>query len=676
MCGIAGFFHQQRGPQPNAAVLRAMCDAIVHRGPDSDGMLCRDGIALGMRRLKIIDLAGGDQPIFNEDRTVAIVFNGEIYNYRELRAELERKGHRFATQSDTEVLVHLYEDVGEEMLHRLNGMFAFAIADFRARTVLLARDRLGIKPLFFTRLPQDGGTWLWGSEIKAILQYPGVPRAIDRESLGDYLGLNYLPPGRTLFAGIEQLLPGELAVLTTAGLRRKIWWDLRFTADPQWTQERAVERAIELLEDSVRMRLVSDVPFGAFLSGGIDSSAVVAMMARHMNEPVKTFSIGFGEASFDELPYARRIAQRYHTDHHELTVKPNVEELLPWLVYHSEEPTADSSAIPVLLVSKLAREHVTMVLSGDGGDELFAGYETYNAYWARKAYRLLPRMLRRGVIAPLVHALPMSSKKISFEFKARRFVEGAELPADEAHFFWRTIFTEEAKRELLADGAVAGGVGRADVAAGEATGVSGGSVGGNGGAAGRSRSGAGTTTFERWRHYFDASGSDDPLARMLYVDTRFYLPSDMLVKVDRMSMAVSLEARVPFLDYRLVEFAASVPSHVKFKGRVRKYLLKKALLPYVDRELLYRKKAGFNVPKNVWLRGALRPMALDLLAESRLRRHGLLRLPVVQRLLRDHMEMRADNSFQIWSLLIFQLWHERFIESSPVPARMPASVLA
>jgi asparagine synthase (glutamine-hydrolysing) len=400
----------------------------------------------------------------------------------------------------------------------------------------------------------------------------------------------------------------------------------------------------------VRLRLVSDVPFGAFLSGGIDSSAVVAMMSRHLKEPVKTFSIGFGEESFNELPYARQVAQRYGTDHHELVVRPHVQELLPWLVYHSEEPTADSSAIPVLYVSKLARQHVTMALSGDGGDELFAGYETYNAYWARKSYRRIPRALRRGVIAPLVRALPVSSSKVSFDFKAKRFVQGAELPADEAHFFWRSIFSEQAKRELLAGG------------------------GNGGGGSGGAWPGV-DTTFQRWRHYFDAAGSDDPLARMLYVDTRFYLPSDMLIKVDRMSMAVSLEARVPFLDYRLVEFAASVPSQVKFRGRVRKYLLKKALEPHLGRDILYRKKAGFNVPKNVWLRGPLRPMAEDLLSEQRLRRHGLFRPAQVQRLLRDHVERRADNSFQLWSLLIFQLWHERFIEGRPTPQRMPEAIL-
>jgi len=601
-----------------------MCDAILHRGPDSDGIFTRDGIALGMRRLKIIDLAKSDQPIFNEDETVAVTFNGEIYNYKPLRAEMEARGHRFRTDGDTEVLVHLYEEYGPELLGKLNGMFGFAIADFKRRGVLLARDRLGIKPMF---LAEADGSWWWGSEIKALLANPEIPRQVDPTNLADYLNLNYLPPGQTLFKGIHQLLPGEYAWIDEGGCHRESWWDLDFTPDPSLNEERAIEGAMELLEDSVRSRLMSDVPFGAFLSGGIDSSAVVAFMAKHMDVPVKTFSIGFAEESFNELPYARQVAERYGTEHHELVVEPKVEELLPKLVWHSEEPTADSSAIPVYYVSKLAREHVTMALSGDGGDELFAGYETYNAHWVRERYRRIPGFLRRNVIRPLVDALPVSSSKVSFDFKARRFVRGAEAGADEAHFFWRHIFSEEAKRELL----------NAELPA--------------------------LSTFERHRHYFDEAGSDDPLTRMLYVDTRFYLPSDMLIKVDRMSMANSLEARVPFLDHRLVEFAAKIPSEVKFRGRVRKYLLKKGLEPLLGREILYRKKAGFNVPKNVWIRRELRPMVEDVLSPSRLATHGLFRPETVARLLREHMEQRADHSFQIWSLLIFQLWYDQFIDA-------------
>jgi asparagine synthase (glutamine-hydrolysing) len=632
VCGITGFYHFERRRPAEPEKLQRMCDAITHRGPDSDGMLCRDGIAIGIRRLKIIDLEGGEQPIYNEDGSVAVTFNGEIYNHEELRKDLQAKGHSFKTRSDTEALVHLYEEYGVDMLSLLNGMFAFAIADFRSGRLLLARDRLGIKPLFIAR---TADTLYWGSEIKCILQNAEIQRAVDQDGLPDYLNLNYLPPGKTLFKGIDQLLPGEYALLNGAGIERESWWDLDFTPDPTLDEHAAIDGALELLEDSVRMRLMSDVPFGAFLSGGIDSSAVVAFMAKHLDTPVKTFSIGFAEASFNELPYARQVARRYGTEHHELVVEPQVEELLPRIVWHSEEPTADSSAIPVFYVSELARRHVTMSLSGDGGDELFAGYETYNAHWARERYRKIPPFLRNALIRPLVDAMPVSNSKVSFDFKARRFVRGAELDADAAHFYWRHVFSEEAKRELL------------------------------------THSPNGSTTFDRYRHYFDDSKSQDPLSRMLYVDTRFYLPSDMLIKVDRMSMANSLEARVPFLDHRLVEFAARIPSEVKFKGRVRKHLLKKGLEPLLGREILHRKKAGFNVPKNVWLRGPLRAMAHDLLSADRLARHGLFQAQVVQRLLREHDDRRADHSFQLWSLLVFQLWYDQFIDAVPSTAYAP-----
>jgi asparagine synthase (glutamine-hydrolysing) len=364
------------------------------------------------------------------------------------------------------------------------------------------------------------------------------------------------------------------------------------------------------------------------LSGGIDSSAVVAMMARNSSKPVKTFSIGFAQDSFNELPYARRVAERYGTEHHEMVVDPSVVDILPAMVWHSEEPTADSSALPVFCVSQMAREHVTMVLSGDGGDELFAGYDTYRAHSIRERYRRVPGVLRRNLIRPIVDALPVSSSKISFDFKARRFVRGAELSADAAHFYWRHIFTEDAKRQLLRDSA------------------------------------GDESTYQRYRHYFDASKSDDPLSRMLYVDTRFYLPSDMLIKVDRMSMANSLEARVPFLDHRLVEFAARIPSSIKFKGQVSKYLLKRGLEPYLDRDLLYRKKAGFNVPKAEWLRGPLREMVGDMLAPSRLARHELFNASYVSKMVEDHAASKADYSFQIWSLLVFQIWHDQFVDGA------------
>jgi asparagine synthase (glutamine-hydrolysing) len=627
MCGIAGFFHAARGREAARHELEPMVESIVHRGPDSAGYHCQDGIALGMRRLRIIDLEGGEQPMFDRDRTIALTFNGEIYNHDELRRDLEQRGHVFSTRSDTEVLVYLYKQYGEAMFEHLNGMFAIALADLKRRRVVLARDRIGIKPFF---LAERDGTWLWGSEIKCLLAHPAITASVNVAHLPDYLFLNYMPPDRTLFEGIEQLRPGEMAVLDDTGLRRKQWWDLSMETDESIDETQAIEESMALLDDAVRLRLMSDVPFGAFLSGGIDSSGIVAMMAGHMDRPVKTFSIGFREKSFDERSWARKVAERYSTEHHELVVDPEKEilDLLPSIVEHTEEPTADSSALPVLLVSKLAREHVTMVLSGDGGDEVFAGYETYNAWQVGERWRRIPGWIRNGIIRPVVDALPVSDSKISFEFKAKRFVRVAELGAERAHFSWRRIVDEELQAELLGDRLV------------------------------------GPPPFERHRHHFVQAGTRDPLGRMLYVDTRFYLPGDMLVKVDRMSMANSLEARVPFLDHRLVEYAAKIPSHVKFPGGKKKHLLKKGLEPLLDHDLLYRKKAGFNVPKNVWLRGPLRELTGDVLAAPALARHGLLDARVVQRLLDEHQQRRADHSFAIWSVLIFQLWYDRFVSGN------------
>jgi asparagine synthase (glutamine-hydrolysing) len=627
MCGIAGFFHAARGREAARHELDPMVEAIIHRGPDSAGHFCENGIALGMRRLRIIDLEGGEQPMFDRDRTIALTFNGEIYNHDELRRDLQQRGHVFSTRSDTEVLVYLYKEYGEAMFEHLNGMFAIAVADLKRRRVVLARDRIGIKPLFFAERDQ---TYLWGSEVKCLLAHPAITASVNVAHLPDYLFLNYMPPDRTLFEGIEQLRPGELAVLDESGCRREQWWNLSMQTDESIDEAQAIEESMALLDDAVRLRLMSDVPFGAFLSGGIDSSGIVAMMARHMGRPVKTFSIGFKEKSFDERPWARRVAERYGTEHHELVVDPEKEilDLLPLIVEHTEEPTADSSALPVLLVSKLAREHVTMVLSGDGGDEVFAGYETYNAWKVGESWRRIPGWIRNGMIRPVVDALPVSDSKISFEFKAKRFVRVAELGAERAHFSWRRIVDEELQAELLGDRLV------------------------------------GPPPFERHKHHFADAGTRDPLGQMLYVDTRFYLPGDMLVKVDRMSMATSLEARVPFLDHRLVEYAAKIPSRVKFPRGNKKHLLKKGLEPLLDHDLLYRKKAGFNVPKNLWLRGPLRELVGDVLSAPALARHGLLDARVVQRLVDEHQQRRADHSFAIWSVLIFQLWYDRFVSGN------------
>lgn len=627
MCGIAGFLERDAARVPDRDALVRMVEILHHRGPDSGGAVLVGPAALGMRRLAIIDPPGGFQPMSDESGDVWLVFNGEIYNYRELARELERDGVVFRTHSDTEVLLRLFARRGADCLSALNGMFAFAAYDRRRRLLLLARDRLGIKPLFYRSDPDR----LWfASELKAILADPRVPRRLDRQAVHDFLAFNYMPAPETAIEGVRQLLPGTYLAVEDGRERTEPYWSLSYEPDEGPSEEEWVERVRHELSESVRRRLVADVPFGAFLSGGIDSSAVVAFMSRHLDRPVKTFSIGFEEPTYNELEKARIASRAFATEHHELVVKPDVADLVPRLVWLSDEPSADSSAIPVYLVSELARRHVTMALSGDGGDEVFAGYETYQAYAWRERYRRIPAFLRRGVVRPLVHALPPSHRKISLEFKAKRFVDGAELTPERAHYSWRNIFTEEMRRALYAPESPS----RPPPA----------------------------DSFRFYEKAFEESSGWDPLSRMLHVDTRFYLPNDMLVKVDRMSMGVSLEARVPFLDHTLVEMAARIPSRIKFPRGEKKGLLKKALRGVVPDSILDGPKRGFNVPVPVWLRGELRPLVEEVLGAQRQRRLGLFRADVVERLWTDHLRGARDNSFQVWGLLTFTLWHDLYLE--------------
>lgn len=608
-----------------------MADVLVHRGPDDEGFHVDGPVGLGMRRLSVIDLDGGAQPLYNENRSVAVVCNGEIYNYRDLRAGLTDRGHTLTTDGDIETIVHLYEEHGLDFVQHLRGMFAIALWDAARRRLVLVRDRVGIKPYYVS---VRNGTLLFASEIKSILQHPTMTRAVNAEALHHYLSLNYVPAPFTLIDGIEQLPPGEMIVCDETGPTRRAYWDLRFVPENTLGESEWSTRVRDKLDEAVRARLVSDVPFGAFLSGGVDSSAVVGMMSGAMRDPVQTFSIDFAEKSFSEGVYARQIADRFRTDHHVIEANADIVSLLDTLIWHADDPLADSSMIPVYLVSRFARERVTMVLTGDGGDEVFAGYPTYNAYFVRQMYRRIPAFVRRGLIRRVVEALPVSHDKVSFDFKAKRFVAGAELTAEEAHFWWRSIFTESSKRDLYTERF-----------------------------ASQIRA-APTSTL--YKEHFDRSGTDDPLSRMLYADTRFYLPADMLVKVDRMSMANALEARVPFLDHELLELAAAIPSSIKFRGRRKKYLLKKALSDLLPHNILYRKKAGFNVPVNTWLNAGLQSYARELLAPDRVTAAGFFKPEVVARLFDDHEARRLDNSFQIWSLMCFQLWYERFIVADTV----------
>jgi len=628
MCGIVGKYSLKQIPVSND-LLHDMCDVIVHRGPDDEGYYINGNIGLGMRRLSILDLQTGNQPIHNESKDIWIVYNGETYNCPELRAELERKGHKFYTRSDTEVIVHCYEEYGDECVSKLNGMFAFAIWDSRRRRLLLARDRLGIKPLFYT---VSDGSLLFASEIKSILQDRTVKREVNLHALHNFLSLNYIPHPDTIFKGIYKLPPGHTLTCDGEGrIKIREYWDVKFGQSPESADSYA-EELREKLKESVRLRLLSDVPLGVLLSGGIDSSSIAALMSSLVDEPIKTFSIGFEEKSFNELEYARIVANMYGTDHHEMIVKPNAVELLPKLVWHFDEPFADSSAIPTYLVSKMAREHVKVVLSGEGGDEVFAGYETYAAYRAAELYSRIPRLIRKKFIRPFVHSLPASTKKVSFDYKAKIFVDGDDFSPERRHYWWKLIFSEDAKKQLYSQEMLSDNIF--------------------------------DDSFGEFAKYFDRTDAVDMLNRILYVDTKVYLANDILVKSDRSSMANSLELRVPMLDHNVVEFAASIPPELKLNGFQKKYILKKAMEPLLPKKILYRKKKGFSIPAPSWLRNELKEMVLDVLSPAQLKRTGFFNPEYVKELLNQHFHGVKDNSRPIWGLLTFMLWHRTFMERS------------
>ncbi len=614
MCGICGLVALD-GSAVDATPLAAMNETLRHRGPDSEGSLVDGPVALAARRLSIIDLEGGDQPIGNEDGSVQVVQNGEIYNYRELRASLERRGHSFSTRSDTEVLVHLYEERGATFVTELRGMFAIALWDSKQRRLILARDRFGITPLYYR---VEGRVLSFASELKAL------PRGeVDLDALEAFLAFNSIPAPLTIWRGTSKLPPGHVLVWDEPGEPRieRFARPAPVAAEDLRGGEQA-ELAEELrarLRDSVRAHLIADVPVGVLLSGGVDSGALAALAALESSERVQTFSIGFEESSFNELADARAVAERYDTDHHELMLRPDATELLPKLAAAFDEPFADSSALPTYLVSELASRHVKVALSGEGGDELFGGYYTY------VADQLAPRLAGvAGVVRPLVEALPSSSGRASFDYKAKRFVRGAHLPPLERHHAWKEIFTPEARAELL----------------------------------GPNRRGT-ADPLESYRARYAETEGADPLARLQDVDFGVYLVDDLLVKTDRASMAHSLEARVPYLDEVVAGFALSLPAHLKVRGLAKKRLLRKAVAPLLPRSVVYGKKRGFSIPAAAWLRGPLVPFAREILSPETVRRQGYFRPEVVSRLLEDHVAGRKDLSRQLWGLLTFGLWLEQ-----------------
>jgi asparagine synthase (glutamine-hydrolysing) len=619
MCGICGVASAQPGAVADLEAVRRMNARLVHRGPDSDGLFEDGGVALAMRRLSIIDLERGDQPILNEDGSIAVVQNGEIYNYRELRAELERRGHRFATASDTEVLVHLYEEHGEGFVERLRGMFAIALWDRRERRLLLARDRFGIKPLYYR---VAGQTLSFASELKAMLEQPGFSREIDPRAVAAYLAFNSIPAPLTIFAEARKLPAGTLLSWRDGRAESRRYARPAPVAAAEARRGPEAELAEELretLRDSIRAHLVADVPVGVLLSGGVDSAGIVALAAGEQAEPLKTFSVGFEEASFDELERARLVAERYRTEHHEIVLRPDAVELLPKLVEAFDEPFGDSSALPTYLVSELAAGEVKVALSGEGGDELFGGYYTY------VADLLAPRLGRLAALAtPLVERLPSSDSKASFDYKAKRFARGAGLPPLERHHAWKEIFSRRQQQAMLG---------------------------------GRD---PGWDPLDLYRERYAETAGAEPLARLQDVDLGIYLVDDLLVKTDRAGMAHSLETRVPFLDNEVAAAALGLATPLKVRRLAKKRLLRRALAPLLPEEVLRGPKQGFSIPVAAWLRGPLRGFAREALSAETLSRQGWLDPVAVTALLDRHCAGREDLSRQLWGLIAFTLWFDRY----------------
>jgi asparagine synthase (glutamine-hydrolysing) len=641
MCGIVGqAFADRRRADPQQ--IARMCAALAHRGPDARGIHVDDGVGLGIQRLRVIDLHGGDQPIFNEDRSVAVVLNGEIYNFCELRAELQARGHRFASAGDTETIAHLYEEQGADCVRALHGMFALAIWDARERRLVLARDRVGKKPLFYS---QHGGCLSFASELNALMQDPQIPREVDHAALDAYLSYQYVPAPLSAFRAVRKLPPATVLVASGGRVRVERYWRLDYRCKLRLNDSREYDELIrEGVRRAVRRRMVADVPLGAYLSGGIDSSAVVAAMAEASAQPVKTFSIGFPSDRYNELPRARLVAQRFATEHHEMVVEPDAIETLPKIVEHYGEPFGDSSAVPSFYLAQLTRRHVTVALNGDGGDESFAGYSHYAANLLLGRLDALPQPLRRW-LARFGGAIPASGRVDSTLSRARRLAATIALTPRERFAAYRShldgldtaqLYSAEYRAQL--------GQSRADRAI--------------------------ETAWEE-------SLSDDPLDRMLNVDVESYLSGQLLTKVDVASMASSLEARSPLLDHELMELAASLPSEQKLHGGERKVALRRALRGWVPDEVLDGPKQGFVLPLSDWFRGDLREYARDVLLDPRALGRGYFQPRRVCELLDGHACGERDNSRGIWTLLVFELWHRRFCDGPDAAAAIepPPAVL-
>ena len=631
MCGIAGALWTHQDTALSEAHLRKMTEQLHHRGPDDEGVYISElrhqtargsepGVGLGFRRLAIIDLQTGNQPLCNEDQSVWVVFNGEIYNYPELRKRLEGAGHQFKTRSDTEVIVHLYEDEGPEVFSHLNGMFAIAIWDAKRKELVLGRDRLGQKPLVYT---QQQGRLLFASELKALLAVPGILKEIDLNAIDDYLAYQYIPHPYTIFKGIRKLPPGHRAIVRGGECRVEPYWQPSWSTQNEWSLESAKEELQRLLTSAIQLRMQSDVPLGAFLSGGIDSSLVVALMQQHANEPIKTFSIGFDQKEYDETQYAQQVADHLGTHHHEFRVTPDAVKILPQLIWHYDEPFADSSAIPTWYVSQMTREHVTVALSGDGGDELFAGYQRYQAI---RLGQWIDRMgpLKNVLGSRLWQKLPASPRQKGLMRRWKRFTSAVAREPVARYMDWISIFNEERRGDLYRPEFV--------------------------------ESLQDTDPSEFLASAWARVGTRDPVACASLADLQTYLPCDLMTKTDIASMANSLECRQPFLDFRLVEFAMGLPTRLKLRGSTGKRLLKETFGKLLPPEIWQRRKMGFGVPLDYWFRNELNELAWDTLGQDTAGIHEWFQADEIRRMLKSHSDGSFDHSYRLWSLLVLELW--------------------
>jgi asparagine synthase (glutamine-hydrolysing) len=627
MCGICGVVSSADPAILSHEILRKMCQPLYHRGPDDEGYYLDSNAGLGMRRLSIIDLTSGDQPICNEDGTLWLVFNGEIYNFRQLRTQLEGKGHVFKTNSDSEVIIHAFEEFGYECLNQFNGMFAFAVWDVNRRSLFLARDRIGIKPLYYWAYNHG---LVFGSELSALLAHPNVPRNVDYIAVDQFLTLEYIPSPRSILQGVNKLLPGHYLLFHEDQLTLKQYWDVPIY-ESGLTAEDSIEELRYLLKDSVRLQLVSDVPLGAFLSGGIDSSTVVAHMSDEVSDPIKTFTIGFRDDSYDETQFARMVSTRFGTEHHEEILRPDISDLADKLIGHLDEPLADFSIFPTYLVSKIASRFVKVVLSGDGGDEVFAGYDSYVAQIYDSVYSRVPARIRRGIIPNLVSFIPPQATKKGAINKAKRFIEGSALPATLQHSRWM-IFLNPEQRDALYQPWF-------------------------------KRSLNGSFPYAELEKHFEKVAHAEPLAQQQYVDIKSYLVDNILTKVDRMSMAASIETRVPLLDHRIVELALNLTGDQKIRGQKTKIILRQAMRGYLPTEVLDKPKQGFSIPLKHWLNGPLRPMMADLLSEQSIQRRGYFDSRIIADWIEEHNKGRVNHSHRLWSLMVLELWQRKTLDT-------------